>query len=266
MRKTKILIIFLALVLLFTATSCNEKEIANKRGEMLFYKAKELTAGFYIKNPDETFTPVMSGASGYQGAALEANPTRYLWYSHTPYNLTQLIPKLTVESELVAVFDKTKYLPTTITLEKYKKVGMTIGVKLYISDIDGTIYFKTTQGDYCPKSQIGNALAGSGLPGEITLYEFNGSPAIPKGAIDKNLNMLMGLEENKTYQMGFFEGTYYQSKAVDADTYVYQSQELYLLQKPYLMLKDGYFVIKMPLGSSKGFYYINDYGLFYYDK
>lgn len=263
--KYKFIIIALLIVTLVIMTGCNQQPIADRRGEMLFLESEELTPGFYIRNADDTFSPVMSGVSGYAGKSLETSPTRYLWYSHSEYDLSALIPKLTPDSQLVAVFDKTKNLPEIIALEKYEKKGSTIGLKFYISETDGTIYFKTGSGEYCPKSQAGNGISGSGLPTEVTLYEFNESPAIPKGIIDKNLNMIMGLEENGTYQIGFFEGTRYISKAVLADTYVYQSSKMYTLNKPYQILKDGYFVVRMPIDAEDGYYFVNNFGLFYYE-
>lgn len=260
--KKSLLLILLILILLLTG--CHKQPIADRKGEMLTLDQKELDVGFYVMNEDNSFTPLMSGVYGYQGQSLTSSPERYLWYTHSQYDLTSLIPELTNNKTLVAVFDKTVSIPENIFFEKYKPRGSTLGLKFFISEIDGSVYFSTSTKNILPTSQAGQGVRGMSLPSEVKLYEFNESPAIPKNIIDKDLNMFMGLTEDGLYQIGFFEGTVYYSKGVHADTYIYQSEEMYVLKNPYQISKNGYFTLKMPSLAKEGYYMLNGYGLFYY--
>lgn len=262
-RRTASILLVIALMLSFTA--CSKQELADRRGEMLFYDQEELTDGFYIRNEDGTFTPVMHGAEGYGGMVLESSPDRYLWFTENTFAMKGLIPVLNKKAELVAVFSDDSAMPPAYTLEKYKERGYTIGVKLYK---DGTrMYFKTRSDDICSDSQIGMGIAGTqNLPSEVNLSEFNEKSSMPFSSVDQNLNMLLGLKENGRYQIGFYVGTYFMSKEAIADTLVFQSEQIYQLTSPFKKTKEGYFIMNMPESSEKGYYYICDAGLFYYDK
>lgn len=262
-RRMTTLLIVITLTLSFTA--CSKQELADRRGEMLFYDQDELTDGFYIRNEDGTFTPVMHGAEGYGGMVLESSLDRYLWFTENTLAMKSLIPVLNKKTELVAVFSDDSAMPPAYTLEKYKERGYTIGVKFYK---DGTrMYFKTRSDDICSDSQIGMGITGTqNLPAEVVLSEFNEKSSMPFSSIDQNLNMLLGLKENGKYQIGFYVGTYFMSKEAIADTLVFQSEQIYQLTSPFKKTKEGYFVVKMPETVGEGYYYICDAGLLYYDK
>jgi hypothetical protein len=260
----KLLVLLVTFVMVLSLAGCGKQAIADRKGEMLFYEQDELTDGFYIKNADGTFSPVMSGAEGYGGTVLESTPDRYLWFSNNTYNMKKLIPVLNKKTELIARFSEDSQMPETYTIEKYKDRGYTIGVKLYV---DGSsVYFGTSNGDYCSDSQVGSGINGSDLPTEVQLAEFNRKNTLPLSSIDRDLNMLLGLEKNGKYQLGFYIGTNYRSKEAIADTCVFQSENVYKLITPFKKTKDGYFIVRMPQSAEKGYYYICDAGLFYYDK
>ncbi len=263
--KRRMTVIWLVIILVFSLTACSKQELADRRGEMLFYDQDDLTDGFYIRNEDGTFTPVMHGAEGYGGMVLEPSLDRYLWFTENTFAMRTLIPVLDKKTELVAVFSDDSAMPPAYTLEKYKERGHTIGVKLYK---DGTrMYFKTRSDDICSDSQIGMGIAGTqNLPSEVVLSEFNEKPSMPFSSVDQNLNMLLGLKENGKYQIGFYIGTYFMSKEAIADTLVFQSEQIYKLSSPFEKTKQGYFIMKMPSDATEGYYYICDAGLFYYEK
>lgn len=258
----------LCLALIFVFSSCAEEEpIADEEGQMMFITADEigLTAegreGFFVKNEDGTFTPIMNQLTGYQGVSEEASPVRYLWFTNNQINLSNLIPVVTEESPLVMIYDHDKNMPQTYYLEKYAYRGYTIGCHIY-REPDNSLYFSTE--GYLSTSNAGESV--SEVSGDIyRISTINGSDILPHKNVDNNMQLLLGLEKDKYYDFEFYQGTKYRKLTTIADTMVLQSEDMMILNNPYTKTKEGYFIINLPDNLKSGYYYICGLGLFRYE-
>lgn len=272
MNKKLTICLVILVSLIFSA--CNTTApVAEKNGEMIRYTMEDIRDkeyfGFYVKNKDNTFTPVMRSASGYDGQTTSYDPSRYIWYSNTEdTNLTKLIPKVKEDQPLVGIFESNASMPDEYTLEKYNFQGSTIGCDFNL-DVDGQTVFIDPK-NLCRFSEMEDALTELDLTKEqYRLESFtsaNLQDFVPWSNIDTDTNKLVGLDTDKLYRISFFIGTKYKELQIKADTRYFKSSGVTVLSIPFDTTKNGYFNVNLPDNLTKGFYYINDIGLFEYES
>lgn len=267
MKKKQMLIILILLLTLLSSCGGNDQTSISKDGGMLFLTLDDIKdkkmEGFYVKNSDDTYTPVMAVADGYAGetSSDENLSQRYLWFTNNTINKSDLIPTVTSSTPLVAIFAKDKDMPSLYTLEKYAYKGYTIGCHIY-KDQDDTLIMDTS--DTLDDSSAGQGMEDYDDQDYYIISKLNGSDDLPVKNIDNNMQILLGLEKDKYYEIEFYRGTYYETLTTVADTLILQSEDLIVLQNPYKRTTNGYFTMVLPDNLEAGYYYICGYGLFRY--
>lgn len=257
----KFIILLLTVIMLFTLTSCKQP-IADEHGNMLYYKYSEIKEnGFYVHNiADDTFTPLNNGASGYQGQATEVDTSRYIWLGNNELDLIKLTPVVdNKNTELVAIFKGEGSVPSLVVLEEYKNLGYTLGVQFTVSPDNKTLYIDNT--NVCDSSMMKSVLE-KHTSTQLPIYSINENQELPITNVDREINMLLGLEKNKPYEISFFDGTTYDSEVVKADTMVLKSKDLVTIKSPFKKTRQGYFVVNLPENINSGYYYVNSSGMF----
>lgn len=234
-------------------------------GDKLNYSEEEIglhsisgLQGIYIKNPDGSFSPLVSGLDGYTPGK-ETSPERYFWFNENLVKVTELIPEVGEGSELVLIYNTDNALPVNFTLEKYEFCGYTVGA--HFTKEDRYCYIKTR--NTLPNTSAASALSYLDDEAKYEVTSINGKK-VPLSNINNSMELLLGLEYGKYYEVELFKGTKCVSTLLQADSLVFQSTSLSLIDNAYTKTKDGYFKINLPNGLEKGYYYICGLGLFYY--
>lgn len=266
-KKTiALLVLFLVF---FSLCGCGgEEPVEDDEGKRLYLSGEDMglkdasgREGFYVRNEDGTFSPVINKFDGYQGVSEQADPARYLWFTNNQTDISDLIPTASKSSPLCMVYDTDEAMPTEFTLEKYVFRGYTIGCHI-LRKSDNSLYFLTD--DTLDSSYAGEAMAEVDGAEEFRISTINGSDALPWQNVDNNMQLLLGLEKEKYYDFEFFQGTKYRKLTTIADTLVLQSEEVITLKNPYTKTTDGFFQINLPDNLPDGYYYICGKGLFRY--
>jgi len=260
----KIVTMLLLAMLCLSLTACGGKQtLTNEKGEVLKYSLKELSEnGFYVHDKKEdTFTPLMSGSEDYQGVTLEYDPYRYIWFGSKEYDFESLIPKVDSERyEIILYQNNEGDMPESYVLEKYKKVGYTLGVKFGFGDTGNEMFMM-------PKETCASSMASDEISDAdeyLPVYAINGDKKLPLQNIDTDINMILGLEKGKKYDVEYFDGTKLKDITLLADTVAFKSKQLLELSAPLKRTEKGYFIVKMPINLKAGYYYLNEAGLFKY--
>lgn len=268
--KKAVLLLFIAM-LVFTLPSCHRKTVADKDGAATRYSFNEIEdekyEGLFTLNSDGTFSPLPEKVPGFDGKTDKADPERFLWYTDNRQDFTSLIPTVTSETPIVIIYDSDRTMPDKSYwyLEKYRPLGATIGAHVKL-DKDKTMYLTEDTLKGTSAERVFESAENSSKDNEHTLMEVSGgSVKLPIDNVEPNVNMLLGLDYGKKYTFKYLQGT--KTKKVDlvADVQAFQSEELIVMNAPYKQTEDGYFIINMPLGLSRGFYYISDLGFFFYE-
>jgi len=267
------LCLVLAILLITGALTGCKKKIADKDGAALRYNFEDIEAeeleGLFTLNEDKTFSPLPDNLPGFEGVTDESLPERFIWYTDNGQNFTELIPTVTESTPIVIIYDSDKAMPEQSSwyLEKYEALGATIGAhvrlapdkKMFLSEEDpllGTSAKKVFEKrDTRSKDD------------EHELFEVSGaSVKLPISNVETNINMLLGLTYGKKYTFSYLQGTKTKKLTIVADAYAFQSSEIIPMSAPYKQTDRGYFIINMPTGLERGFYYISDQGFFYYNN
>lgn len=258
----------LILTLMFVFTSCGERKIADEDGASLRYTYAEIEeeglAGLFTLNKDKTFSPLPTNVPGFAGLTTNSDLSRYIWYSDSVSNFTSLIPIVTTNTPIVAIYGNDQEMPDIGSwyVERYKFLGSTIGAHITLTE-DKKMYIS-----------VGDSLSGTTASDTFSteetnderheIIEISNATALPINNVDTNMDVLLGLEHNKVYSFKYLQGT--KTKAIDllADTYIFQSYKFIRLYSPYKKTDKGYFVINLPTNLDPGYYYISDLGFFKY--
>ena len=257
MRKLVAMTSILMLVFLFT--SCGSPPSVDESGKLISYDQESIglhsldgLQGVFIKTQDDLFYPLAHGFDGYKGPEDKVNLKRYVWLNNINY--INLIPSLSSLDELVIIYNSDNAVPDSILLEEYKYLGPTIGA-----------HFIKTQDSIYLKSK--GALAGTSAYNSISylsgenIYEiFSINNQLPLSNIDPNIEMLLGLEYGKYYELGFYKGTKTMSMTLCADTVAFQMRGYYPGLK-YEKTSNGYFKVVIPSDIPDGYYYAAGYGM-----
>lgn len=270
MRKT--VIIALTITLLFTLCSCGMRErataVTDEDGNMLAYELSEIPDdGFYVLNKKKkTFTPVMGVYSGTGDSVLSSgytqDPARYIWFGTKTADLMSVIPNVDGKTTFLVMLQKDESgMPDEYYVEKYGYEGNTLGVSFTFGETGDTLYIDSQ--DICDSSMAKDVLKDTSSQ-LLKVHKINGSEDLPKKNVDIDISKLMGLEKDKKYQLGYFDGTEYKDVELIADASVFKSKGAVFLNEPLEYTEYGFFYITLPENLSQGYYDINGAGLFRY--
>lgn len=266
----KLTCLILSLLLMSgSLASCKEPVVADKDGAAMRYTMDEIEEegyeGLFTLNTDETFSPLPADVPGYKDVTEETDPERSLWYTDNNVSFTELIPKVNSETPIVVIYNNDSAMPekTSWYLERYEALGATFGAHIWL-DEDKTMYI--SEEDALEGTSAEDVLSSGNSEDENhEIQEISGSSTkLPIQNVENNVRMLLGLTYGKKYTVKYLQGTKTKTVDIIADTYGFQSSEIIPMNAPYLQTEKGYFIINLPAGIKKGFYYISDLGFFYY--
>ena len=267
-KKYTLIILSVFLLALLLSGCGNNEPIADKKGETLSLTYEDIKTegreGYFVLNKDNTFSPLVNSFQGYAGEitdAKELTKSRYLWFTDEPVKISGLIPVVTKDTPLVAVYNTTTAMPETCTLEKYDYKGYTLGTHI-IRNEDNSLSLITQ--DTMPGTTAQELLSSVADEDSYMITEINGNDVLPVNNIDNNMALILGLEKNKMYTINFFKGTEYKEAKISADTQVFQASSFVSLNNPYNKTKKGYFKINLPENLQTGYYYFTGLGMFKY--
>ena len=274
-RKRAVMAAFFMMMLLLAGvlSGCGfseKKELTDEEGNALVLTLDELTEeGFYVLDRKEhTFRHVMSAAEGREELSLSTGKektdykSRFLWFGFKDTDLEALIPRVDNKRYFLVVYQKEEgSMPESYTLEMYKKRGYTLGVSFTFGESGNIMHIDTNS--MCESSMAKEVLSGCSN-GLLRVHKINGSRKLPNDNVDVDMNKLLGLQKNKKYQLGFFDGTQYRDTTLLADTVVYQSQGSVKLSNPLKVTEHNFFYVRLPKNIKPGIFYINSEGLFQY--
>ena len=168
----------------------------------------------------------------------------------------KLIP--TFYSDELAAFQSYSLGLNSVGLERFAVLGYSIGCFSGSITEDGYLY--------CNKEGLvqGSSLysaIGETESDAIRIATIDGKP-LSLEQINRKAGVITGLEQGKTYKVGYFLGTKYYEKNIAADCRMYQAYEMYSFGKDYLYdTPNGYMSFSMPQDMKSGYYNINGGGL-----
>ncbi len=253
-KQIKVICSILAFSLIFTG--CSKKQIFKHADEK--YELKEVSDSeleediYYVKDTSKfyaTYSPEGTSTSNTQ----IASAGRLLWTGKED----SLIPTM-YEDGLIAYQSSAETNIEEASIERYEKLGDSIGVYGAEIDTNGYIYFKAAK--IVKESSLAKALEGEKADG-FTITEINGEP-VTKDMLTAG-GVITGFKYGKDYQISLYSGTYYKTISVTSDLHFYRSFEMYKT-KEIITTKNGYLAINMPKDINSGFYYVQNTGLFKY--
>ena len=261
-------VLFLVIVISLLITGCSSGAvIAEKDGSMIRTSLQEIydnaDYGFFVKNLDGTYTPVMSDTPGKSSGGFNFfgnGNVPFFWWCDTPkISHENLVPVVTTDTPLVAVYGADSKMPSEYYIEKFVDLGYTVGVKFQIGTDQRSLYFGSD--DLCPNSTF-KKIAET-VPDKLTrVIEINDNGNLPLGNIDPNTHTLLGLQKDKYYKFTCFVGTSTRGYTASADTRVFKMEEYIPLDIPLTETRNHYFLVNLPTNLQEGYYYINNVGLF----
>ena len=265
----RFLIILMILTIPLSLAACGKDKVAKKKGEAIKYTLDEIYEnnkfGFYVKNTDNTFTPLNRSVQGYEEPSTDHDPTRSLWWANVDnkkqkIDYDKITPRVTSKTPLVAVFKKQDEMPKEYTLERFKSLGYTIGARVSLGDDESSMYVSTQ--NVCSGSQVTTVFTSPDLDEQLEISKINNSKKLPFSNVDTDVNALVGLQKDKFYKLTLFVGTQTKTVTVKADTKVFKSAEITVLNDPIKKTGKQYFVVNLPDNLKEGYFYLNDVGMF----
>ena len=269
--RSGILLTFLcgAMLILCSCGSGNETtSLTDEEGNKLELTLDQLTDdGFYVLDKEAAlFSPVMGGYEGSADGSLtfesEAEQDRYVWFGSKNADLMSVIPKVDGKNTfLVMLQEGENGMPEEYYVEKYKPEGYTLCVSFTFGETGDTVYIDSQE--ICESSMAKDVITDTSSS-LLKVHKINNSEKLPMDNIDVSINKLLGLEKNKKYQVGYFDGTEYKDVELLADTALFRSNGSVVLNDPLEYTEYGFAYITLPENLSKGYYDINGAGLFLY--
>ena len=266
MRKK--LIVLLMLVMTLFVTGCGDDIAFSKDGTAARYSLSDIYSGelfgFYMLDEEGDFRPLMSN---YTGSAVEDTPQasqKYIWWADYKYKsdyleFDKMVPGLNKDSKVVIIYDSGKDIPEDLVLEKYENLGATVGANFFIGEDNDSLY--VSDSDVIETSQIGKALKYYETD-RTEVLKINGSSDLPIKNVDRDMNVLLGLEKDKFYEFTIYLGTSNTTVTVPADTTILKCTNSIRLTDSVKKTEDQYFELQLPENLAPGYYRINNSGLF----
>lgn len=244
--------------------------ITDEEGNQLALTLDEITDdGFYVLDKEAaTFSPVMGEYDGSGKSTLslgsDTDEERYIWFGSKNADLMSVIPKVDGKNTFLVLLQRDESsMPPEYYVEKYKPEGYTLGVSFTFGETGDTLYINSQE--ICETSMAKDTIKEtSSASSLLKVHKINNSEKLPVKNVDISLNKLLGLEKNKKYQLGYFEGTEYEDVELIADTALFRSKGSVFLNDPLDYTEYDFAYITLPENLTKGYYDINGAGLFRY--
>lgn len=260
MKLSKLLtLVPMCLLTIGLLTGCEDVQIFQTKTDpykQVALKDSELKNDtYYVKNNTrfyQTYLP-KSGNATSQVSALNENRVFVTMQDDS------LIPSF--YSDELAAFQSNSPDLNEISLERFSDQGYSIGCfSGYVTE-DG--YLRFTKDGLVANSSFQKAI-GETDSNDIRIASIDGKEIAPE-QINKKAGVLVGLEQGKSYKIGYYVGTKFYEKNITADCKIYEAYEMYSFGNDYIDdTPNGYMAFSMPQDLKPGYYNINGSGLFKY--
>lgn len=252
----KISSIFIVVFLCTLISGCSKKQIFVKYEDQYKLQAvdnKKLENDvYYIKEGADFYEAYMPNGTA-SGTVEKPVESRLLWMNEDE----SLVPTL-YKNEIVA-FSSENLEEKNPKLERFKDIGWSLGMYGGYIDDDGYLCY-TLNRNIIKESDSYEKLSQKKSK-EIRIVSINDEPVSEKTI--NNAGMIVGLEKNAIYSVGYYVGTYFGTTDIKADYNFFQSYEVLQTEKV-SNTKNGYVAIYMLSDLKNGWYCINGKGLFKY--
>lgn len=206
------------------------------------------------------------------------NNTRFFEVYMPKGNASNSIATLN-EKRVMATLDDDKKIPThyndefiafqsdsiefsNVELERFKDLGYSFGCYNGTLTKDGYLYINT-QECVIEDSSFYKAIEEK-TSTEIRIASIDGK-LLTKENLNTRTGVIVGLEKDKSYKVGYYAGTKYFEENIVADTKIYAAYELFSYGPDYIKdTPNGYMSFNTPSELKSGYYNINGKGLFRY--
>lgn len=258
MKKKLIATILLAVTVLSGCSNPLDNIIVNEEETTYDGVVSETTAtdGIYVLKEDGTLYELNTVGQNYSGTTTSADSKRLCWYT----NDSKVIPTLSSGDELI-IYSQSE-LENEYSIEQFEDAGYSFGISgITIAD-DG--YAQADFGsDYLASSSLYIQLMQNFNSGVVNIATINGN-SVTKDYLS-SAGTFYNLEKGKAYTLECYQGTYYASLDVTADTRVFISINTDVITD-IEYTKENYAIFHMPSYAESGYYNINGAGMFYYEK
>ena len=260
-RISRITLILILSCMLLMLSGCKEIQIFKKKvdkNKLTPVKNTELVQDlFYVKNGTDfnaVFLPTDGTGQNFTTVLDERR-------SFMVYDRENCIPPHYIH-EIIGCASKNREIPS-ITLERYKYLGYSLGVFKAELDKDGYISFSAK--DNTVKGSSAGNLFRSAPSDQISIVSIDGE-FITDENFNKSTGIITGLEQFATVTVGYYAGSYYNEEELVADSMGFQAYEMfnYSGDKYTEDTPHGYKAFNTPDDLKSGFYNINGTGLFKY--
>lgn len=255
MRKIKLII--MAGLMICGLSGCEFKQMFVNPEDA--YKLSELSDNeliddsYYVKDSAAFYELYQPEGENVSSRSNRQEDDRIFWLNKDE----SLIPAL-YQNEIIAYPSEDTTL-SEINMERFKDVGWSIGLYGGYIDEDGYLCYSVKQN--CIVDSEAFEVLSDAPSDSIRIVSINDEP-VSEDMLDSS-GIILGLEENGTYQFNYYSGTKYGTSLITADYKFLQSYEIYSIEKAYTT-KNGYLAIYMPEDAQSGYYYLNGYGVFKY--
>ncbi len=256
----KLLVIPTLILSLGLLTGCEEVQIFKTTTDpyaLVAHKDTDLNDNVYYVKNNTNFYSVYRPKNGNSTSAVSAlNESRVF----ITLEDESLIPTFYAD-ELIA-FQSDSIGLTGIMLERFIPLGYSVGCFGGSLTDDDYLYFHPNE-NLAKNSSLAAAI-GSTNSKDIRISSIDGKP-LSREQVNRKTGTIKGLEQNKSYKLGFYLGTKYKEKKVTADCKIYEAYEMFSYGKDYIYdTPNGYMAFSMPDDLKSGYYNINGAGLFKY--
>lgn len=257
--KKKIILLFCVMLCCMSISGC----ASSSKDQYEAKTASNLEEGYYIKDGDK-FYPLVSDGKTYSGKLSNLSSKgqkEVVWISQN----RDKIPVLNASTELVVKSDT--ILPSNSLLQYMEDYGVTIGLT-FSKTLEPNVYelINDSMRAVCKGSNAEALLKKFTNDTKNLRFLDVGGVKISQEMLS-DINTITGLVENNEYIVTFYEGSHYHQAKIIADTRVFGSEpDIRYPVASYNYSKDGYVSLVLPSNMASGYYYLDDAGIFYYDK
>lgn len=258
MKKTgnivrKILLLFVMAACVGSLTGCDIEIIEDKNAkyELQAVTKENLKNGkYYVK--EGTKFHILHELDASSGGT-DLNMTKCAWSIDDEKKIPDYY-----RNELIAQVSVRVETEKSLVLERYKDCGYSLGI--YGAKYDNGYITLSTNKNTIEKTSADKEIENDNSP-NIMIETINGIPVTEE--MLNEAGIIIGLEKDAQYELGFYAGTTYMTAVVLADTHFFQSYEAYNVDD-YNITKNGYISITLPDDLECGYYRLAGAGFFRY--
>ncbi len=257
MKQKWLMLVLVLLGLTLFLSGCGSKEIFINKDEkykLVQLSDKEIEKDVFYAKEGAGFYATYMPKGTVTNKAKESDPSRVLWLQKD----NTLVPSIYQDGSITYASIKNQIFDSAL-IERFKDMGMTFGIQGGSLDDDGAYVFKAKESVVKDSSAADVFLSKKKQAETIKIVTIDDKPV----ADYVEDGLFVGLKENKSYSVGYYSGTYYETAQIDTDTHMLQSYEVYE-DDDIDNTKNGYISVNMPSGAKSGYYLINGEGLFKY--